>query len=519
MDQWNTQSYSHSDIYVISDLHLGGEPKEGRRGFRLMTQPRSLASFIETLAAKPNPVELVINGDFVDFLAERHDNPPEWRSMLQNDTVALETFLRIASPDASSARYSGGDVCVFTALRRFVAAGHRLTVILGNHDVELSYPRVREAFFDLVGAPIEFLYDNQALVRGDVVIEHGNRYDRFNQVDHDGLRRMRSVLSRHADLPERGWFAPPPGSYMVAEVMNHIKKDFPFVDLLKPEMGAVIPTLLALNPSYRGKLLDVARALLPAATLGVESDGEPTWESNMSAGKTDVFAVNMGCDSKTPPDAWDDRTKPDTGKAITSEEGASATPEEIVFGKRVASLLCSDVPPEVEFAAPCTSLGTKLRGITAIFDLFTADRNTPVEKRLPALLNALRLLEQDQSFSLDVETHEEYEDAALKLLRSGFRYVVFGHTHLPKRIRWEGLGSYLNCGTWADRIRLPEAIFAEDKGIGLQVLADFIGDLRADPPQRLLFTDYRYVHLEMSIEGGQVRCRHASLKSWPKEKP
>ena len=62
------------DAYVISDLHLGGvypttnDPED--RGFRICTHVPELTRFIDALTAKPGPLELVINGDLIDFLAE-----------------------------------------------------------------------------------------------------------------------------------------------------------------------------------------------------------------------------------------------------------------------------------------------------------------------------------------------------------------------------------------------------------------------------------------------------------------
>ena len=64
--------------YVISDLHLGGEYGDGGRddrGFRLCSQVPVLTAFVEALAERSGDTprtELIINGDFVDFLAERH---------------------------------------------------------------------------------------------------------------------------------------------------------------------------------------------------------------------------------------------------------------------------------------------------------------------------------------------------------------------------------------------------------------------------------------------------------------
>src|SRR5439155_24466617 len=79
--------------------------------------------------------------------------------------------------------------------------------------------------------------------------EHGNRNDAWNSVNFDGLRRYRSVLSRRQERFPDAEFHPPPGSRLVERIMNPIKTDYPFIDLLKPETEAAIPLLLALEPS------------------------------------------------------------------------------------------------------------------------------------------------------------------------------------------------------------------------------------------------------------------------------
>src|SRR5689334_9048750 len=96
-------------IYVISDLHIGGtypDPAaphiERRRGFRMMTRVAELAAFIRQLARLPaDPaVELVINGDFIDFLAEERgsgidvepNTAPEWTPFRAAPGEALAAF-------------------------------------------------------------------------------------------------------------------------------------------------------------------------------------------------------------------------------------------------------------------------------------------------------------------------------------------------------------------------------------------------------------------------------------------
>ena len=69
------------------------------------------------------------------------------------------------------------------------------------------------------------------------LIEHGNRYDPANVVDHNALRQLRSLQSRHQFKYEHGQFAPPVGSRLVAELMNPIELviNGDFVDFLAEE--------------------------------------------------------------------------------------------------------------------------------------------------------------------------------------------------------------------------------------------------------------------------------------------
>src|ERR1700737_1501863 len=53
------------EMYVISDLHLGGAP-----GFQIFNSGRELVALIDYIRDRPaTRVALVINGDSVDFLA------------------------------------------------------------------------------------------------------------------------------------------------------------------------------------------------------------------------------------------------------------------------------------------------------------------------------------------------------------------------------------------------------------------------------------------------------------------
>src|SRR4051812_28981967 len=121
------------EAYVVSDLHLGGAAP-----FQIFREGPALAALIDGLGRKGAGMRcaLVINGDFVDFLAERPARHFDAEG-------AVAKLRRIASDPAFAP--------VFDALRAFVGApGRVLAITLGNHDVELALPWVRQALQDLL---------------------------------------------------------------------------------------------------------------------------------------------------------------------------------------------------------------------------------------------------------------------------------------------------------------------------------------------------------------------------------
>ena len=75
------------------------------------------------------------------------------------------------------------------------------------------------------------------------------------------------------------------------------------------------------------------------------------------------------------------------------------------------------------------------------------------------LHKALRAYAEAHCLAYKVDQEDaEYLDAAKALRKRGFSIVVFGHTHLAKRVGLGGGGTYLNTGTWADLMRMPAAM-------------------------------------------------------------
>ena len=216
-------------VYVISDLHLGGEP-EGHHspGFQIcgpVAQER-LADFLNWVARQrkdDHDVQLVVNAsDAVDFLAEK-----PFEAFTADQGVAERKLEKIMESTRN----------VWNAFRDVVQSGAEVVFTLGNHDLEFVLPKPRALLRKTLGSGrVDLLFDNRALVIGTVLIEHGNRYDGWNVVKHDSLRGYVSKVSRR-EAPKK--FPVPPGSRLVIDVMNELKTKFRFIDLLKPEQEAV----------------------------------------------------------------------------------------------------------------------------------------------------------------------------------------------------------------------------------------------------------------------------------------
>jgi len=119
-------------VFAISDLHLGGAKPA------MMSHAQELATFIDSLPTRlrgDESLELVIAGDFIDFLAVALRG--EHEAWTESPGRAVEK-LNLAM--------KGQDALVYKALGDFVRSGHRLTILVGNHDLEMAIPAVQTAF-------------------------------------------------------------------------------------------------------------------------------------------------------------------------------------------------------------------------------------------------------------------------------------------------------------------------------------------------------------------------------------
>ena len=76
-----------------------------------------------------------------------------------------------------------------------------------------------------------------------VLIEHGNLFDKFNRVDHNGLRELSSLVNRGFSVNPENYYDPPFGSRIVLEHVAPIRGEFPWLDYLQPGAEAVYPLM------------------------------------------------------------------------------------------------------------------------------------------------------------------------------------------------------------------------------------------------------------------------------------
>lgn len=413
--------HTYDALYSISDLHLGGvSPGVARsEGGPIPVQAcgsgERLAGLVRHLTDRANgqrSLGLVINGDFVDFLAE---NPTR--------------YLDFGAPARHLDRVAGDPAFrdFFVELKAFVSKPNaRLVVVIGNHDVELLHPDAQQALAELLGDPpasrLVFALDGtgyRCAVGGRTIYcTHGNEHDAWNLLDHRALRRLlrRAKVGsspRYEEVAE----VTNAGTRLVIDLMNELKVEHPFIDLLKPEVEAMVPILAVLksgDASFQLRL-DRLRALL--------------WRRLVDAGR--VRQGLLGGDepgvSAAPPDA--PTRAPLDWQGVEDAYRRGVNPSELAQGE-----------------------GTLGVG-TAITGFF---RGMVSSGGLREHLRALAVT--DQAFQ-----PTDYDDPTFVALdrevdpRTDF--ILAGHTHLARQMkRRNGEGWYFNSGTWMRLLRLGRSL-------------------------------------------------------------
>lgn len=213
-------------ILVISDIHLGAGAFVGgvRNYLEDFHHDTELVDFLEYYSSgdfAAREVELIINGDLFDFLAVPF--VPFFDDEFWSEDAAVAKFEMILAAHGE----------VVDALKGFVSAKRKkLVYIIGNHDAEMIFPKVKEMFFALFDEDVRDRVELVANKAGEysphpgVVIQHGHDYEIAHQFSpEDSL-----VKSASGKL----YFIPPWGSYYVTRVINKFKEQRPHINAVRP---------------------------------------------------------------------------------------------------------------------------------------------------------------------------------------------------------------------------------------------------------------------------------------------
>jgi UDP-2,3-diacylglucosamine pyrophosphatase LpxH len=457
-------------VLVVSDLHLGADPE-----LEDFYSDAEFADFLAYHAARDKRIHLVINGDFVDFLQidpngeariERDQGTPLWLS----ETESVQSVV------ACGERHK----VFFEALVKFASdENHRISILRGNHDLELAWPSVRDKLRALLGDPgprLEFPIDAIFDEKTGLYIEHGAQYDPINATHN--LRDP--FLDRRRQKVEV-----PVGSVIVKVFWNRVEREFPHVDKIRPmwdSVSAVLvrrPTYLILRFDY---FIDLLAGIFLASLSGFlrlapRKDAPPPTESGDPrtlgrrlarpgvVGKWTalvivafiVFLVVRGAL------LWDEPGRePKVLRLLDSlfthfAIGMGITVAAIGFA-RLLRLFLLRLPTLAMLRNVIYRL--MVAGAAVVF-FYSLLRMFWIPIGLLAgfyiLLDAARSVSPGTDDPVGIPDEPEVLAALRMLKHDKVRTVIFGHTHVPLQIDLPSGKRYLNSGTWIRSIDLRNA--------------------------------------------------------------
>jgi UDP-2,3-diacylglucosamine pyrophosphatase LpxH len=377
---------------VVSDFHLGaGPPDIGQNPLEDFIADEAFAYFLETLRAESErdnkEVELIINGDFFEFL-----QVPAVAEFDPERTYPPEAYYD-SSPASSIKRLdliTAGHPIVFDALADFIqveAPRRRMTLIKGNHDVNLFWPRVKQRLREALGATGRrasmLLFAERYVSRENIYVEHGHQYaeqlSRWDDFDDP----------RDKDNPDQLLYSP--GSQFVIDFFNLIERDRVGADSLKP-LTVLAWYSLEWDFSFGARMLLILARHSP--TMGIDA-GNTVNES------LDVLRQQLA---------------DTTGLQELSDRYRDSLSFRRDFHTRAGQLLVPAASPPGVFAWPLP----------------------------PADESAIEIARAE----ID-EIHSSMQRVAARLADDqGAQIIVFGHTHRPYLQTLEGGTTLINCGSW-----------------------------------------------------------------------
>ncbi len=203
---------------VVSDMHLGKGRALSGGGFNYLEEFYYSEKFVEFLnyyssgEYKDYEVELIINGDFLNFL--QVDFKGHFLTVITEE-VSLDKLKAIIE----------GHPKVFEAMKNFAAEeGNSITYVVGNHDQGMYWPATRAYLDGVIDHSIK--YKNLVYFFDGVHIEHGHMHEAANRVDPKKFFLRKNLPEPILNLPF--------GSHFFLDFVLKIKEKHPHVDKVRP---------------------------------------------------------------------------------------------------------------------------------------------------------------------------------------------------------------------------------------------------------------------------------------------
>ena len=414
-------------IVVVSDLHMSAGLLEDF-DHELEVQ---FAQFLEERLCRQNEaVELVINGDFLDFVQAPPYSGPDLQG--QSPAKLPLCFTQVQSRQKLAAIHDAHGR-TFQALNQFLASNpnNALVVLPGNHDPDFFWSGVREDFGRYISLGDTAIAERirihldpayQPKECPTVWIEHGQQYDPINAFFISDYpywsSRNPPILTDGNQLRLYACL----GTRFLIDCLNDLDADYPFVDNVKPFSRFVRLFLVsAVNPHFGPLRAAVAawRILAYLSRLAV------THPSNL-LGITEIEGM-AGTDLIERLQAM-----------VTTDKEQFARINRAFPGDRDLGVLLNDKTEQERILAWLADNLGVLENPNAVYS--------------PSLLSASGTNDHYLSLQKGFKLNETalLVDAAIKRLDpkgdTQAQLVVMGHTHEPVE-KPEGL-NYFNTGSW-----------------------------------------------------------------------
>lgn len=382
--------------YVVGDLHLGAGPDDPLEDF---FDDDVFARFCERIAGPETT--LLLNGDIIDFAQIPPFDVPRPAYLLWPEAASLHKL------EVALAAHPG----FFAGLAGFVGKGGRVRFLIGNHDLDMIWPKVKWRMHAALGAPPteQLAFDVGAHRFHGVHVEHGFRFTPENcPRDPDAFCYPGPGGELYL---ERVW-----GTDFMLQFYNDLERTHPYADNVKPMMTVAWH---GLRKGWIGGRTLARLLLFLKGRLGQPGNSVVPWGGLISTYLDDPPPLTpAGAAAAFDDPAWTEavleRAREDAGFV----EELQAAVDELEPGERhVVS-----APEQIEAADP--RLGRAGDAATAgTLGLFREDR--------------------------------ELRAGRDRLAAPGVTHVVFGHTH--DIVDGELDGRLFNYGTWLPSLDLADA--------------------------------------------------------------